>query len=85
MFVNRAYLDEQIHARLLSVLRFYFPDGKVVNGEFEVRNYASGIAAREVSSSIHVLIFGLILRLENEARGLQASSLAVLGFRFMSH
>ena len=42
MFVNRAYLDEQIHARLLSVLRFYFPDGKIINGEFEVRNYARG-------------------------------------------
>lgn len=42
MFVSREYLDEQIYARLLSVLRFYFPDGKVVNGEFEVRNYARG-------------------------------------------
>ena len=42
MFVSREYLDEQIHARLLSVLRFYFPDGKIINGEFEVRNYARG-------------------------------------------
>lgn len=42
MYVDKSYLDSQIHNNLLNFLLFYFPDGKTINGEFVVRNYARG-------------------------------------------
>lgn len=83
MFVNREYLDEQINGRLLSVLRFYFPDGKVINGEFEVRNYARG--DRKVGSFKFNVRSGFWSDFATGERGKGASGFIACGMGWSFH